>query len=156
MEELIKAPKIIVPINATPATPEEAAKGEDTVTMVFDNDVLLTVDTNQRIHYPKGVHEVPRHLSNHWYLKAHGVRLYAKPYSAPAVSVEPSQPVTGLEALSREELLVMAKGYGLTVHPSTGSAKLIDKINAAKAATADPDSAPPVDGDDGEDSGASD
>lgn len=85
MEEIVKAPNIIVPINQPPATPEEAAKGEDTVTMVFDVPVRLTVDTNQQIHYPKGVHEVPRHLSNHWYLKAHGVRLYAKPVQPGAI-----------------------------------------------------------------------
>lgn len=139
MEEIIKAPQIIAPINAAPATPEEAAKGEDTVTMVFDNPVMLTVSVNHKIHYTKGVHEVPRHLADHWYLKAHGVKPYAKPVSAgqsaKTAAAAPVPVPTGLESLSREELLIMAKGYGLSPHPSTGAVKLIEKIKAAKAAS---------------------
>lgn len=77
--ETVKAPQIIVPIHAAPMTPEKAAKGERTVTMVFDKPVHLTLDTNKSVFYPVGPQEVPVRYSDHWYLKAHGVKRYAKP-----------------------------------------------------------------------------
>jgi hypothetical protein len=75
---IIVYPTITAPINSPSKTPEEAAKGHSTTTMIFDNDVHLTVGTNNTIFYPKGVHEVPDHLAGHWYLAAHNVRTYAK------------------------------------------------------------------------------
>jgi hypothetical protein len=143
MADLIETPgvkDVIVPTNIVPMTPEEAAKGFDTVTMIFDVPVKLTLQTNEIVFFTKGIHEVPRHYSDHWYLKAHGVRIHARSVAqAPDLATrvpEIAEPtVTGLESLSREDLLVMAKGYGLTVHPATGVAKLIEKINAAKAGT---------------------
>ncbi len=76
-----EAPPIVVPVHAAPKTPEEAAKGHSTTTMVFDKPVHLTISTNDSVFYPVGVHEVPNHLVKHWYLKAHGARIYAKPIS---------------------------------------------------------------------------
>jgi len=77
--DLIKPPQIVVPIHAAPKTPDQAAKGHKTTTMVFDKGVHLTVDTNDSVFFPAGTHEVPNHLVGHWYLKAHGARPYAKP-----------------------------------------------------------------------------
>jgi len=74
MEEQVKAPQIIVPVNAPPMEPEQAAKGERTVLMIFDTPVHLTVEANKSIFYPKGVHPVPARYADHWYLKAHGAR----------------------------------------------------------------------------------
>lgn len=71
-----KAPLIIAPMRMTPQTPEQAAEGHSTTTMEFPNAVHLTVTTNQTIFYPKGIHEVPDHLADHWYLKAHQARPY--------------------------------------------------------------------------------
>lgn len=140
------------PMQAVPLDPEEAAAGHSTVTMVFDKPVLLTVAHGHQIKFPAGTHEVPKHLSEHWYLKAHGVRPYHRPFSGAQPSV-PAPPLTspiptGLESLSREELVAMAKGYGLTVHPATGAAKLIEKISAAKSADVGsaPDEGAPIDG----------
>jgi hypothetical protein len=79
MEQQEKAPIIIAPIHAAPKTPAEAAQGHSTVTMEFPGDVHLTVSANHSIFYPKGLHEVPDHLADHWYLKAHQVRPYYKP-----------------------------------------------------------------------------
>lgn len=134
MEELLvgPAPKIIVPVSAAPMTPEEAAKGTQTVTMEFPNSVHLTIDTNQTVFYPQGVNEVPEHLADHWYLKAHQARRYYKPSAG-----QTSLVVTGLESLTKDELMIMAKGYGLSLHPSTGAAKIVAKINEAKAAKAE-------------------
>lgn len=142
MADLIETPGvvgIIAPTNIMAMSPDEASKGHDTVTMVFDLPVKLTLQTNKIVFYPKGVHEVPRELADHWYLKAHGVQIYNRPISAGAAKLQaapaagaPPAP-TGLEALSVEELRVMAKGYGLALHPATGAAKIIAKINEAKA-----------------------
>jgi hypothetical protein len=79
MEQQEKAPIIIAPIHAAPKTPAEAAQGHSTVTMEFPNEVHLSVSANHSIFYPKGIHEVPDHLADHWYLKAHQVRPYYKP-----------------------------------------------------------------------------
>jgi hypothetical protein len=91
MAQLVEAPGVtgvIVPSSAPALTPEEAAKGHNTVTMVFDVPVLLTLGTNQKVHYPKGVHEVPVEHADHWYLKAHGARQYAKPISVGELAKE--------------------------------------------------------------------
>lgn len=139
-------PRIIAPVGSAPMTPEEAAKGETTVTMEFPTHVHLTLDTNKSVFYPQGTHEVPERYSDHFYLKAHRVKLYARPNAAQSATAAPV--ATGLESLSREELLVLAKGYGLTPHPSTGVPKLIEKINAAKASGAISEKASDPAGDD--------
>lgn len=59
------------------ATEDEAEK-EDTVTMVFPCDVVLTTDDGSKIHFKKGIHEVNVSHSDHWYLAARGVELYEK------------------------------------------------------------------------------
>ncbi|MFP5276973.1 MAG: hypothetical protein ACLGPM_07650 [Acidobacteriota bacterium] len=75
-EEIVKPPQIVVPVNLPAMTPEEAAKGERTVPMIFDGPVHLTVEANRSIHFPRGIHPVAVRYSNHWYLKAHNVREY--------------------------------------------------------------------------------
>lgn len=79
LQQVEKAPVIIAPIHAAPMTPAEAAKGHNTTTMEFPKEVHLTVAPNSSIFYPKGIHEVPDHLADHWYLKAYQVRPYYKP-----------------------------------------------------------------------------
>jgi hypothetical protein len=86
-QEIITVEKVgvIPPPTATPAlTPEAFAKGHDTVTMVFEKPVLLTIKHGMKVAYPKGVHEVPREHSDHWYLRAHGVTEYNKPIAVGA------------------------------------------------------------------------
>jgi hypothetical protein len=83
---------IVVPHNSPVMTPEEAAKGRETVLMIFDNPVLLTMNTNQKVHYPKGIHEVPVAYVNHWYLEAHGVRpVPARSMPSTAAAPAPAQ-----------------------------------------------------------------
>jgi hypothetical protein len=82
-------PVIIAPFHTTPKTPEQAAEGYSTVTMEFPNPVHLTIATNDTVFYPKGVHEVPEHLADHWYLEAHDARRYYKPVAAPKAVVQP-------------------------------------------------------------------
>jgi hypothetical protein len=53
-------------------TPAEAAAGQKTLTMVFPQDVHLTIGPNHTVYYPAGAHEVPEDLAEHWYLKACG------------------------------------------------------------------------------------
>jgi hypothetical protein len=77
--EQVKYPQIVVPFNTAPLTPETLAKGEKTTTMIFDKPVHLTIESNRSVEFPAGVHEVPTRLADHWYLKAHNVRPYAKP-----------------------------------------------------------------------------
>jgi hypothetical protein len=133
MNESAGVQGVIVPVNATPQAPEEAAKGNSTVTMVFDKTVHLTVAPNRSIMFHPGTHEVPEQYADHWYLKAHGARIYARP-----VAVGEAQPApSGLVTLSREELLILAKGYGIKIDPRTGPEKLIAKINAAKELKSD-------------------
>lgn len=65
-------------------------EGEETVTMLFPNRVLLTCDRGV-IDYTAGIHQVPEELSTHWYLKAHKVEKYEKstyPILAPATTME--------------------------------------------------------------------
>lgn len=81
----IEYPRIIAPLAGIAATPEEAAKGHRTVTMVFDHPVLLTVDWHHKIQYPKGVHEVPEHLADHYYLVNNNVRPYNRPMAVSAI-----------------------------------------------------------------------
>jgi hypothetical protein len=79
LQHVEKAPLIVAPLHAAPRTPAEAAEGHATVTMEFPKAVHLTVSTNHSVFYPAGIHEVPDHLADHWYLKAHQVRPYYKP-----------------------------------------------------------------------------
>jgi hypothetical protein len=65
-----------VPVNHPVMTPQEAAQGHDTVTMIFEKPVTLIIGNwDGRVAYPVGTHEVPRVWKDHWYLKAHGARL---------------------------------------------------------------------------------
>lgn len=68
--------QIQVPVSNPPLTPAEAAEGRDTVTMYFENQVMLNVDWGTRVLYTKGVHEVPREWSTHWYLTNHGAERF--------------------------------------------------------------------------------
>lgn len=77
----ITYPTIIAPVGSAPLTPEQGAEGHDTVTMVFESPVLLTIKWGMQVAYPKGPHEVPVEWSDHDYLRAHGVRKYARPVS---------------------------------------------------------------------------
>lgn len=74
-----KAPVVIAPLNSLPQTPQEAAKGHQTVTVEFEKQVLFTVSHGHKVLYTKGVHEVPREWAGHWYLRANGARVYSKP-----------------------------------------------------------------------------
>jgi hypothetical protein len=84
------APQIVAPINAPALTPEEAAKGRDTVTMIFDKKepVTLTVQHGLKVRYTQGIHQVPREWSDHWYLKVHGARIYSQPVAVPSAPAE--------------------------------------------------------------------
>jgi hypothetical protein len=63
-------------------TPEQAVgrfSGE-TAEMIFPQDVNLTTQAREIIHYPAGRHAVPEELADHPYLKANGAsRLIAPP-----------------------------------------------------------------------------
>jgi|GEM_PF-4094104 len=75
---------IKAPMSTPKLTPEEAAKGHSTTTMIFDKPVLLTLSHDQKIAYPAGTHEVPDHLADHWYLEANNVRPYNRPVAVGA------------------------------------------------------------------------
>ena len=79
-----KAPVIVAPMHVAPRTPQQAAEGHKTTTMEFPSAVHLTTAPNSSVFYPAGVHEVPNHLVGHWYLKAHGARVYNRGISVPA------------------------------------------------------------------------
>jgi hypothetical protein len=65
--------QIKAPVQLHAMTPEEAAVGYETVTMVFEKPVILIVGNwDGKVAYPIGTHEVPRAWKDHWYLKAHG------------------------------------------------------------------------------------
>jgi hypothetical protein len=84
-----KFPQIVIPPSINVQTPEEAAKDSDVVLMDFPKTVRLTVRTGEQIHFPVGTNPVPRHLADHWWLRAHNVTPY-KPIVAPN-SGRPSQ-----------------------------------------------------------------
>lgn len=72
-------------------SPEEFAKGKDTVAMVFERSCLFTIVGQIRVRFPAGVPvPVPAALQGHWFLKAHG----AKPFKLAAAE-------TGSQARSR-------------------------------------------------------
>lgn len=56
-------------------TPEEFVRGRETVTMVFAKPVRFTIENQECVLFPVGVHPVPRELADHWYLKAHGAKV---------------------------------------------------------------------------------
>ena len=91
LQHVEKAPLIVAPLHAAPRTPAEAAEGHATVTMEFPKAVHLTVSTNHSVFYPAGIHEVPDHLADHWYLKAHQVRPYYKPVQIAQNAAQPAQ-----------------------------------------------------------------
>ncbi len=66
-------PQELRPLNGHTISPEQAAVGHETVAMKFDKPVQLTL-VGSSIAFPAGVHQVPKHLVDHWYLKAHGVK----------------------------------------------------------------------------------
>ncbi len=75
IEQVQQVPMELPLSNTTPLTPEEAAKGRDTVHCVFEQPVRLNVAWGQLVHYPIGIHPVPTQWKDHWFLKAHGVRV---------------------------------------------------------------------------------
>jgi hypothetical protein len=98
-------PTIVAPVAAAALTPEQAAQGHRTITMEFPEAVTLTVDWGKKIEYPKGAHEVPEYLAGHFFLKAHGVRPYNRPFVGGQI-VEPTadeiKAVTGRPAARRQ------------------------------------------------------
>lgn len=50
-------------------------EGVPRVAMVVPVPFMLTLDSHQRVNFPRGVVKVPEPLSTHWYLKAQGVTL---------------------------------------------------------------------------------
>lgn len=52
--------------------------GDETVTALFPNKVKLNLD-GAIVDFPEGIVEIPKNLIGHWYLKAHGVKIYDKP-----------------------------------------------------------------------------
>jgi hypothetical protein len=68
-------PQELRPLNGHTIGPEEAAVGHETVTMIFDKPVRLTLEHGPAIAFPAGVHQVPLHLADHWYLKVNGARV---------------------------------------------------------------------------------
>jgi hypothetical protein len=71
-------------------TPERARErfGGEVVPMIFPQDVYLTTQAREIIHYPAGRHDVPSELADHQYLKANGVT----PLTAPPVrELQPMQ-----------------------------------------------------------------
>lgn len=72
-------PKIQIPTSVPAQEPDEFAKGQTTVTMHFPKPVLLTADNGAKVKYPIGVHEVPAHVADHWYLRVNSAVRYAKP-----------------------------------------------------------------------------
>lgn len=68
---------VVQPQPSQTLTPAQAReKNEKTVTMVFPRRCLLAVSHSEKIEFKEGVNEVPAHLVDHPYLKAHGVTLY--------------------------------------------------------------------------------
>jgi hypothetical protein len=65
-------------------SPEQAAEGRSCVQMNFPTRVLLSdiPGPHQVILFPAGVNPVPVEISDHWYLKAHGVTVYEGPEAA--------------------------------------------------------------------------
>jgi hypothetical protein len=59
-------------------TAEQAAKGQETVTMVFAKPVLLSTQDGRRIQFNAGVNEVPKEFADHEWLKHNGVTAYDK------------------------------------------------------------------------------
>ena len=95
LQQVEKAPAIIAPLHAAPRTPAEAAEGHTTTTMEFPKAVHLTVSTNHSVFYPAGIHEVPNHLADHWYLKANQVRPYYRPTQIAQTPAQPAQQQQG-------------------------------------------------------------
>lgn len=88
--QAIEYPRIVAPVAGPSLTPEQAAKGHKTVTMVFDHDVLLTVDWHTKIAFTKGVHEVPEHLADHFFLRNHNVRRYNTQVAVSSKIIQPT------------------------------------------------------------------
>lgn len=69
-------PQELQPLNGHTISPEEASAGHETVTMNFEKPVRLTLEHHgPAIAFPAGVHQVPKHLADHWYLKVNGARV---------------------------------------------------------------------------------
>lgn len=55
-------------------SPEEFARGKQTVRMLFPKVVVLTPRVHrEKVTFPAGEHDVPEEFADHWYLKANGV-----------------------------------------------------------------------------------
>jgi hypothetical protein len=84
-----------LPVHGTLPPQEAFCPGDSAVIMVFTRRVVLSIDgTNKKILYEPGVHNVPVRLSDHWYLRAHGVTLHAMPEGV-AAAEEPEDEGTG-------------------------------------------------------------
>jgi hypothetical protein len=82
-------------------------RGQGTVTMIFPHAVTLNLDNyTGTVQFEKGPQEVPIELSEHRWLKANGVILYAPRKIAPKVPEPTKEPD---ESLSLEELTAMTK-----------------------------------------------
>lgn len=49
-------------------------KGEETVDMIFPRSCMVQRDDRSKVHFPRGIHPVPRSLAEHPYLKQCGAR----------------------------------------------------------------------------------
>ena len=43
-------------------------------TIHVEKPFTLTRDTGERVSFPVGIHEVPDHVADHWYVRAHSKR----------------------------------------------------------------------------------
>lgn len=70
----------LLPVHGTVSPSAVLKKDEGTVVMTFPKRVILLVDnTNIRVLFEAGIHNVPAHLADHWYLKANGAQRHEVP-----------------------------------------------------------------------------
>jgi hypothetical protein len=65
---------------------------EETVTMLFENQVNLRLDNFKVITFAPGYQEVPVSIKDHWYLKANGAKEHVVPAKKAAVVTEAPKP----------------------------------------------------------------
>jgi hypothetical protein len=93
-------------------TAEQAAEGQETVTMIFPRPVLLSTQDGRRVQFNAGVNEVPRDLSDHIWLKHNSVTVYDKNKDvSPWMRAHPPAPTVNATMTDQHVAFLQSRGY---------------------------------------------
>lgn len=140
-QEKVAAPFAAVPPAGMPLTEEakemtKRYQSEEMVTMAFPTRVWLTLDTKHRVMFEPGLNQVPKSLSEHPYLLAHGVKVHQAGTPAPELSPAIREAMDWLRLIGHSDAaaneILMEKGYKFILEEKKDAEERAAKEKALK------------------------